>query len=71
MAVNNATGCNRILVQQGRRYDFRYRYESWVQFVSRPPPPRADTSAIPPEDFAQRLEGYLKTAPAAWDPYDR
>jgi len=46
MAVYNATGCNRVLVQQGRRYAFVYRYESWVQFISRPPPPRVDLALL-------------------------
>ena len=42
MAVHNATRCNRVVMQQGMRYAFVYRYESWVQFMSRPPPPRVD-----------------------------
>jgi len=46
MAIHNATRCNRILVQQGRRYVFRYRYESWVQLVSRRPPPRVDLTPL-------------------------
>lgn len=46
MAINNATRCNRILTRQGRRYDFAYRYESWVQYISRPPPPRVDLAPL-------------------------
>jgi len=46
MAVHNATGCKRILTQQGRRYGFAYRYESWVQFMSRPPLPRVDLAPL-------------------------
>ena len=46
MAIHNATRCNRILFQQGRRYTFVYRYESWVQFMSRPPPSRVDLSQL-------------------------
>jgi len=46
MAVHNATRCNRILVQHGRRYAFAYRYESWVQLVSRRPLPRVDLALL-------------------------
>lgn len=46
MAVHNTTRCNRVLMQQGRRYAFVYRYESWVQFISRPPPPRVDLAPL-------------------------
>ena len=46
MAVHNATTCNRILMQQGMRYRFVYRYESWVQFMSRRPPPRVDLAPL-------------------------
>lgn len=46
MAVYNATACNRVLVQQGSRYAFVYRYESWVQYISRPPPPRVDLAPL-------------------------
>lgn len=46
MAIHNATRCNRILVQQGRRYVFLYRYESWVQLVSRRPMPRVDLTPL-------------------------
>jgi hypothetical protein len=30
----------------GDRIDFSYRYESWVQMVSRRPPPRIDLSSL-------------------------
>ena len=46
MAVHNATSCNRILMQQGLRYRFIYRYESWVQYMSRRPPPRVDLAPL-------------------------
>ena len=50
MAVHNATRCNRILTIQGQRYDFLYRYESWVQYMTHPPPACADL-----EPLAERL----------------
>lgn len=34
-AINSATQCSRILRVQGRRYEFEYRYESWVQLATR------------------------------------
>ena len=46
MAVHNATDCFRVLVVQGRRYRFHYRYESWVQYVSRKPLPRVDLAPL-------------------------
>lgn len=42
MAINNATGCFRILQVHGRRYTYTDRYESWVQYRSRRPLPRVD-----------------------------
>ena len=42
MAINNATGCLRILQVHGRRYTYTDRYESWVQYRSRRPRPRVD-----------------------------
>jgi hypothetical protein len=46
MAIHNATRCNRVLTQQGRRYAFAYRYESWVQHMTTPPPPRVDLTPL-------------------------
>ncbi len=46
MAVHNATRCNRILTIQGRRYDVLYRYESWVQYMTHPPPARVDLGTL-------------------------
>ena len=37
MAFHNATGCFRLLVIHGRRYQFVDRYETWVQYRSRRP----------------------------------
>jgi hypothetical protein len=42
MAINNATGCFRILQAHGRCYTYTDRYESWVQYRSRRPLPRVD-----------------------------
>jgi hypothetical protein len=42
MAINNATGCFRILQVHGRRYTYTDRYESWVQYRTRRPLPRVD-----------------------------
>ena len=36
-AIHSATDCNRIVRFHGDSFDFRYRYESWLQFVSRRP----------------------------------
>jgi hypothetical protein len=41
-AVYTATPMNRVLVQRGRSYELRYRYESWVEYRSRAIPPRVD-----------------------------
>jgi hypothetical protein len=42
MALHNATGCFRLLVVHGRRYQFVDRYETWVQYRTRQPLPRVD-----------------------------
>ena len=41
-AINSHTRCSRLLVIEGQRLEFQYRYESWVQFVSRRPLARVD-----------------------------
>ena len=46
MAVHNRTTCNRIATLCGERIDLTYRYESWVQMMSRRPPPRIDLTAL-------------------------
>jgi hypothetical protein len=42
MALHNATGCFRLLVIHGRRYQYLDRYETWVQYRTRRPLPRVD-----------------------------
>ena len=46
MALHNATDCFRVLVVQGRRFRFHYRYESWVRYASRKPLPRVDLAPL-------------------------
>jgi hypothetical protein len=46
MAVHNATRRLRILVVKGRRYALRYRYETWVEYVSAPTMPRIDLAPL-------------------------
>ena len=56
MAIYEQTRCSRIaLVIEGQRYQVRYRYESWVELVSRRPPPRIDLK--PFADLLQTFEG--------------
>jgi hypothetical protein len=42
MALNNATERFRLLVVHGRRYRYVDRYETWIQFRSRPVLARVD-----------------------------
>ncbi len=46
MALHNATRCFRILLMQGRRYEIRYRYETWVQYISSHLRPRVDLGPL-------------------------
>ena len=46
MAVHNQTDMMRILLVQGQRYRLYYRYETWVQYVSRQLQPRKDFSSL-------------------------
>lgn len=45
-ALHNRTLCSRLLLLQGNRAEFQYRYEGWVQMVSRKPAPRVDLSRL-------------------------
>jgi len=53
-AVHNATNSSRILVTNGQRHDFYYRYETWVETVSRKPKPRLDLQSV--ADRLNKLE---------------
>jgi hypothetical protein len=46
MALHNATPCSALLVIAGDRPRFTYRYETWVQYRSRPLPRRVDLTAL-------------------------
>ncbi|GAB5470586.1 MAG: hypothetical protein Kilf2KO_36160 [Rhodospirillales bacterium] len=46
MAIHNATDRNRLLLQRGRSYALAYRYESWVQVMTKPPLPRVDLAPL-------------------------
>jgi hypothetical protein len=52
MAIHNAATCTRILLIQGQYAEFQYRYEGWVQLVSRKPPARVDLTPLAVE-FSQ------------------
>ena len=45
-AIHSATACLRIATLWGRRYEVRFRYETWVRLESRRPRPRVDLSAM-------------------------
>ena len=56
MALYEQTRCSRVLLMiEGHRYQVRYRYESWIELVSRRPPPRIGLK--PFADLLQTFEG--------------
>lgn len=56
MALYEQTDRSRVaLIIDGHRYQVRYRYESWVELVSRRPPPRIDLKPL--ADLLQTFEG--------------
>ncbi len=46
MAIHNAIDCHRVLVMHNRHYSFYYRYETWVDYVSRNLAPRVDLTEM-------------------------
>ena len=60
VATCSATDCLRVLTVHDGRYWLKYRYESWVQLVSRRPMPRIDL-----DPFVTRLQ-VMETAPGTW-----
>ena len=60
MALYGAVGGFAVLLVQGARVELRYRYESWVQFRSRPVRPRVDLAPLAEELTA------LEPGPARW-----
>ena len=105
-AIYNKTLSTRILLLQGQKVELRYRYEGWIQLVSRKPAARVDLSAlaadlnrdetgrgrwqcdsvdalsprlqigggptsIPTEEIVSRVDHYLQTTTASWNPYDK
>lgn len=69
MAINNATGCFRLAVVRGRRYEVTFRYETWVQYRTRRALPRVDlvplAAALAEADPAA---GWTATAPSDLTP---
>jgi hypothetical protein len=45
-ALHNRTACNRLVLIRGHQVEVQYRYESWVQMVSRRPALRVDLAAL-------------------------
>jgi uncharacterized protein DUF6687 len=45
-AIHNATERHRVLIVSGRRYLLRFRYETWVRYISRPTMPRVDLTPL-------------------------
>jgi hypothetical protein len=58
MAVHNATDRFRVLLVEGRRYELQFRYESWVQYMSRRPRPRVDLTPLAKELTADEASGH-------------
>jgi hypothetical protein len=59
-AVHSVTACTRVATLWGRRYEVRYRYETWVRLESHRPRLRVDLTQLAAQLSA--LEG----GPAAW-----
>ena len=57
IALHAHVGGHALLLGQGDRWELRYRYESWVQFVSRPVRPRVDLDDAAAELTALEPDG--------------
>jgi hypothetical protein len=56
-AIHNRTHLNRVLLIRGNRYAVRYRYETWVRYVSAPTMPRVDLAPLAEELSAREPPG--------------
>src|SRR6185503_20245293 len=45
-AIHNRTQCSRLLLVHSDQAEVQYRYEGWVQMISRKPAPRVDLSGL-------------------------
>jgi len=54
-AIHNRTRLNRVALIRGNDYAVRYRYETWVQYVSRPTLPRVDLAPLAEELTAREI----------------
>ena len=72
MAIHNATNCLRTLLIDGASYELHYRYESWVQYMTRRPAPRVDLTPLAAELTAReptgkwQFDGVKELAPRLW-----
>jgi hypothetical protein len=62
MAVNNATSCVRLLLVRGHHYRYVDRYETWVQYHSRPVLPRVDMTPLAEQLTAAERAGVVWSA---------
>ena len=62
MALHAATSCVRVLVADDGRYAYTDRYETWVQYRSRPLPRRVDLAPLADELSALEGDGVMWTA---------
>ena len=46
MAIHNLTDCMKVIVIKEQRYELYYRYETWIDYVSRPLMKRVDLTAL-------------------------
>ncbi len=68
MAVHNATERFRLLIVRGRHYSFIDRYETWVQFQSRPTLARVDLRPLASELSSDDTVGWQAGAPEDLSP---
>jgi hypothetical protein len=57
MALHTRTPRSRLIVVHGASVELRYRYESWVQFVSRPIAPRIDLTPLAADLTEREVRG--------------
>ena len=58
IAIHNATDRFRILIIAGAKYEFKYRYETWVQYISSRPLPRVDLTPLAAQLSQQESAGW-------------